>query len=251
MNQLWVEPGFDAMLRELDLNTPESLFADGRFHVWRDIRERQNAVLDASTRDGPVRLHLKRDKHRLSTPCSDETRGLALLREASIPCPQLVARAILDDGRSAVISLDLAGMKPADASGLAFEPIFEPTARLVARLHSAGLHHRDLYLNHVFVDPKYPERIALLDAARVRRLPRWFRHRWIVKDLAQFAYSTRLMRVSSEVLERWLARYAELASVDDVGRLTRDVARKTRWIAGHDERLRRVAPERAVALEPR
>jgi hypothetical protein len=251
MSELSVEPGFDALLAELGLTTPVSLFVDARFRVWRDIRERQNAVLDAPTHSGPVRLHLKRDKHRLAHPCRDEVRGLALLGAASIPCPRLVACATLDDGRSAVITLDLAGMKPADASGLTFDQIAEPTAGLVARLHSAGLHHRDLYLNHLFVDPQHPERVALLDAARVRQLPRWFRRRWIVKDLAQFAYSTRLMDVSSDAFERWLARYAELASVSDVERLAGEVERKKQWIARHDERLRRVAPERTAALEPR
>lgn len=251
MSGLSVEPEFDRMLRELGLTTPDSVFTDSRFRVWRDIRERQNAVLDATISGEPVRLHLKRDKMRLSTPCSDEVPGLELLRAASIPCPRLVARATLDDGRTAVMTLDLAGMKPADASGLSFDRLFEPTVGLVARLHSAGLHHRDLYLNHLFVNPAKPDEIALLDAARVRRLPGWFRRRWIVKDLAQFTYSTRPLEVSPEAMDRWLSRYAELTSTRPVDRLMKDVARKTEWIARHDARLRRTAPERTASLEPR
>lgn len=251
MSELSVEPGFDAMLRDLGLTTADSVFSDPRFRVWRDIRERQNAVLDATLASGSVRFHLKRDKMRLSRPCRDEVAGLSLLRAASIPCPQLVACASLDDGRTAVMTLDLAGMKPADACGLPFDQLFEPTVTLAAKLHRAGLHHRDLYLNHFFVNPSNPSEIALLDAARVRRLPVWFRKRWVVKDLAQFAYSTRSLGVPDESLDRWIMRYADLTSSYGESELRRAVARKTEWITRHDARLRRVAPERTASLEPR
>jgi heptose I phosphotransferase len=63
-------------------------------------------------------------------------------------------------------------------------------ARIVRRLHAAGYNHRDLYCCHFFVKDMAPARreIRLIDLQRVQRR-RWFRRRWIVKDLAQLAWS--------------------------------------------------------------
>jgi hypothetical protein len=63
-------------------------------------------------------------------------------------------------------------------------------ARIVRRFHAAGYNHRDLYCCHFFVKDTIPaeREIRLIDLQRVQRR-RWFRHRWIVKDLAQLAWS--------------------------------------------------------------
>ncbi len=66
-------------------------------------------------------------------------------------------------------------------------PIWRPD------LHNGGLHHRDLYLCHFLGrrDENPQADLRLIDAARVRPLPGPLtRRRWIVKDLAQFWYST-------------------------------------------------------------
>ena len=65
----------------------------------------------------------------------------------------------------------------------------EALGGLVARLHSAGLAHRDLYASHIFLDetPKGPK-LHLIDVARVFK-PGWRKWRWQVKDLAQIRYS--------------------------------------------------------------
>jgi hypothetical protein len=63
-------------------------------------------------------------------------------------------------------------------------------ALVVRRFHAAGYNHRDLYCCHCFV--KEPARgqfeVRLIDLQRVRRR-RLFRRRWVVKDLAQLAWS--------------------------------------------------------------
>lgn len=63
-------------------------------------------------------------------------------------------------------------------------------AETVRRFHAAGYNHRDLYCCHFFV--KEPVRgefeIRLIDLQRVQRRRR-FRRRWLVKDLAQLAWS--------------------------------------------------------------
>lgn len=63
---------------------------------------------------------------------------------------------------------------------------------LVRKLHTAGLTHMDLYLNHVFVrETPGGERILhLIDLQRVARR-RLFRRRWVVKDLAALLYSAK------------------------------------------------------------
>ena len=81
--------------------------------------------------------------------------------------------------------------------------------QLVARLHSAGLVHRDLYASHVFLEdtPTGPK-LYLIDLARVFK-PRWRRFRWRVKDLAQLKYSMPSKWAEHhwrEFLEMYLAR---------------------------------------------
>ena len=63
-------------------------------------------------------------------------------------------------------------------------------AGIVRRFHGAGYNHRDLYCCHFFVKEQSagPCEIRLIDLQRVQRR-RWFRRRWIVKDLAQLAWS--------------------------------------------------------------
>ena len=63
-------------------------------------------------------------------------------------------------------------------------------ARVVRKFHAAGYNHRDLYCCHFFI--KEPVRgrfeVRLIDLQRVQRRRR-FRRRWLVKDLAQLAWS--------------------------------------------------------------
>ena len=70
--------------------------------------------------------------------------------------------------------------------------VISEVAALVGRFHAAGYNHRDLYCNHLFVKEQSPgeREIRLIDLQRVQRRRR-FRRRWIVKDLAQLAWSGR------------------------------------------------------------
>ena len=212
-----VVPRFRGALGALGL-TAEGVFADPRVVVWRNVTERQNCTLDVPGEGGrSVRLHIKRywPTSGRGTPAGEELQGIRLLETAGVPTVPLVASGELPDGRSFVITEDLAGFRPADkliADGVAFEKLLEPTADLAARLHNEGLHHRDLYLCHFFVrlpeDSGVPE-LRLIDAARVRALPRFLmRRRWIVKDLGQFWYSAQSLPITEEQRARWLARYA-------------------------------------------
>jgi hypothetical protein len=63
-------------------------------------------------------------------------------------------------------------------------------AAIARRFHNAGYNHRDLYCCHFFIKDTGPEEweIRMIDLQRVQHR-RWFRRRWIVKDLAQLAWS--------------------------------------------------------------
>ena len=61
-------------------------------------------------------------------------------------------------------------------------------ADIARRFHAAGFNHRDFYCCHFLVKEMSPGQfdVRLIDLQRVQRR-RWFRRRWIVKDLAQLA----------------------------------------------------------------
>lgn len=256
-NELRVAPKYRALVARLGL-TAESIFADPRIRIWRSIAERENGTLDAEDDRGrPVRLHVKRHRPARGpiSPADEERRGIELLDSIQIPTTSLVASGRLADGRSFIVTEDLAGFRAADkwiAEGFSFEQLLEPTADLAAQLHSRGLHHRDLYLCHFFVKPEAEGgrvEVRLIDAARVRPLPSFLtRRRWIVKDLAQFWYSTLSLSITDDQRVRWLARYGSRRGLDSAAALQASVVRKAARIGRHDARLKAAQPDRNVSI---
>ena len=248
-------PQHQPLLREVGLDA-EAVFDHPDILVWRKLPDRENCTLDAERSDGtPVRLHVKRyPADAPGTSAADEVRGVELLQAAGIATVPLVGWGALADGRTFLVTLDLAGYRDSEKlvqSGLPFADLLAPTADVAARLHDAGLHHRDLYLCHFFakVTDRGTSEVALIDAARVRRLPRWFRQRWVVKDLAQFWYSTTtLPGVTGAQRDAWLARYAAQRGLASTASLRRAIDRKARWISRHDRKLNAAQPTRNVSL---
>jgi hypothetical protein len=244
------------LVREVGLDA-EAVFSRDDIKPWRTLPDRENCVLDAERGDGsPVRLHVKRfPASARGTPARDEVRGIELLQHAGIPTVPLVGWGSLADGRSFVVSLDLDDFRDAEKlvqGGLPFADVLEPSADLAAKLHAAGLHHRDLYLCHFFakVVGGQPPELALIDPARVKALPNWFAKRWVVKDLAQFWYSTTKLPVADEQRDAWLVRYARQRGLPaaEQASLRRAIVRKSARIARHDRSLRAKQPTRNVSL---
>ena len=229
----------------------QTIFDHGQIYCWRKLPDRENCTLDADLPDGRhVRLHIKR--YSTVAPVEPEAWGHRLLMDARIPTAPLVGYGNYND-RGFVIFDDLSGFTPADKlveRGVAFDLLLEPTANLAAQLHGAGLHHRDLYLCHFMarVSDEMPE-VKLIDTARVRKLPGVLtRRRWIVKDLAQFWYSTLKLPISDKQRHEWLRHYATQPGAPDLDKLRRRIERKVRSIARHDERLHCKRPERDVSI---
>jgi len=80
-------------------------------------------------------------------------------------------------------------------------------AELTRRFHGAGFVHKDCYLSHLFVVERGSGReLFFIDLQRVAR-PRGFRRRWVIKDLAQLAYSAQLSGATSRDLLAFTRAY--------------------------------------------
>ena len=243
----FVEQKYAALLRDVGLSDGQSVFDNPNVEVWRSITERENCVLDHPG----GRLHIKRNKPGQSG-IENEIEGIRLLEKAGIGTVPVCGYGRLHDGRGFLITDHLVGFedchKGLENNDVTFDALLEPTAELAARLHSARLHHRDLYLGHFFGDfSSEPPALRLIDAGRVRTLPRLLAKRWVIKDLAQFIFSTQGLPISDAQRTEWLDSYARHRGITLRFRTLIDA--KARQIARHDAQVRRKNPTRNVALD--
>ena len=250
-NRFEVSAQYQPMLREIGLDA-EAIFTHPDIKVWRSIKERENCTLDADLSDGRhIRLHIKRF-HAVSGPTTPaEARGIHALQGKNILTTPLVGWGKLTDGRSFIVTEDLCGFRDAEkmvAAGLPFDALLQPTADLAARLHTAGLHHRDLYLCHFFAKESNPADLRLIDPGRVKPLPGWpLRKRWIIKDLAQFWFSTLNLPVTDLQRGQWLQCYSDQTHTHPSD-WQAAIERKSAWIARHDAKLRRHETGRNISI---
>lgn len=171
-----------------------------------------------------------------------EVRALERCAALAIPTPALAAWGVSGANpaarRSFVVTEALDGAERLSAR-LAREAPPEVRFRralarrlgeLVARLHAAGLAHRDLYLDHVFLRPSVDGgfELFLLDLHRARPSSP-ARRRWRVKDLAALFGSARAHGVTRGDAARFLAAYAGDAGLGAEAReLWRRSARRRR-----------------------
>lgn len=254
-----VAAGHQPAVREIRLDA-EAVFDHPLVRAWRHLPDRENCTLDADLADGShVRWHVKRytqPRRHGPADAGAEVQGFQLLIQHNIPTAPLVGWGRLPDGRSFVISQDLTGYTPSDKlieGGLPFDRLLAPTAKLAADLHNAGLHHRDLYLCHFMAKADGADLdLKLIDVARVRPLPRLFsRTRWVVKDLAQFWYSTTKLPIADDQRRAWLDRYAEFRGMSGTSLLRRRIERKSNAIARHDRKLTAAHPGRNISIPQR
>lgn len=183
------------------------------------IKERNTVRLDLATEKGEKKpFFLKRyvpptvcDRlkaylriNRLAPGAGQEWRAMWTFMHLSLPGPVPVAwgqnsgsSLVLSEGVSHVMRLsEWADRNFGEGSHRntqaipAKHKIIEEVANIVARMHSKGLHHQDLYLCHFLCGSEQNGLpLTLIDLQRVerhRRLPR----RWQVKDLAQLHFSS-------------------------------------------------------------
>ena len=249
---------FQPLARRAGLDA-RAIFSHPDIHVWRKLPDRENAYIDLEDDNGnPFRWHIKRfpPGNVFPLPAHEEVKSHDLAVHEQIPTAELVGWGNLSDNRSFIIFENLADYAPADKlleSGFPFDRLLAPTAKLAALLHTRGLHHRDLYLCHFFIQVRGEGEsdldLRLIDTARVRKLPTLFgRSRWIVKDLAQFLYSTGKVPVTDAQRLAWLNQYSRERGLPSAAILRGPVDRKINQIARHDAELIRRRPQRNVSI---
>jgi hypothetical protein len=258
-NILRVAPQYQPLFREVGLDA-EAVFDHELIRPWRTLPDRENCTLDFTDQAGNEhRWHVKRyraPRYGLRTAAELEIEGYHALHTHGIPTAAVVGGGQVADRRSFVISADLNGYEACDKllaeNVVAFDRLLIPTATLAAKLHEAGLHHRDLYLCHFFAridDITSDIDLKLIDVARVRPLRSPLtRRRWIVKDLAQFWFSTiEHKSISDAQRDAWLTEYAAHRKLN-AHALRSAIVRKSDSIAHHDRRLRELQPNRNISI---
>jgi hypothetical protein len=252
-----ISPAYRKAAEDLGLSA-SWVFTDPRVVVWRELADRQNCTLRFDHLGRACFWHIKRYRGRRAVKAMlHEVHGLELLKAAGVPALNMVAHGTLDEHQAFIITENLAGYVAGDkylSDGVGqFEQILVPTARLAALLHAqaprgADLHHRDMYLCHFFIKADDASDIRFIDVARVRELPWFFRQRWVVKDLAQFIYSTYEHDISDLQRRAWLAEYAAAAGQPLTQPLHARIYDKVKRIGRHDEHLRRRQPDRNISI---
>ncbi len=244
-----VEAAYADLLKRAGLVDAMSVFDHPNIQPWRSIKERENCVLDL---DDGTRLHIKRNQ-RGYTGVDYEVGGIRALQKAGIATVPLAGYGKLHDGRGFVITEHLNDFEDCERlleSGTTFDTLLQPTATVAGRLHAAGLHHRDLYIGHFWANLNAdPIELRLIDAARVKPLPRFFARRWLVKDVAQFVFSLQKFSIPRQTVEQWLSEYAKHCGYAVTETFKHRVFSKAKWIANHDAKLRARNPNRNVAID--
>mgnify|MGYP002623015358 CR=1 FL=1 len=223
--RVWADPEFVPLLTASNLDTLRCVMDGQQGEKLRALADRENwrLVLDAPQAQ-PRAAYLK--KHRSATqrlpvnfgaaatssssPGRDEAMCARRLARAGIATLRPIAfgeaRTTEGAAESFVLTEELTGYEPLDDFVRQRFPVRAAGARtardrrlarlilevghLAARFHRAGYNHRDFYACHFFVREQAADQfdVRLIDLQRVQHRRRW-RRRWIVKDLAQLAYS--------------------------------------------------------------
>jgi len=117
-----------------------------------------------------------------------------------------------------------------------FDRLLARVAAVTGRFHRLGYNHRDLYCCHFFIredaatnDTSGNDGVRLIDLQRVEQRTRW-RRRWIVKDLAQLAYSAPRAQVSRSRRLAFFKAYLGVAKLQPADRrLLRSMLQK-QWL---------------------
>lgn len=207
-----------------------------RAECVRDLPGRSNHVLSA----GGLVLHVKRTKSRRP---SAEAAAIRTAMEAGVPVPRIAFEGV-DRTRGAVVgTYDLAPARPlrdllaeGALSPAAADAALRSLARAAAALHGARLHHHDLYLDHVWVDPASPDpSVTLIDLERLSR-GHGVLGRSVVKDLAAIEASVPAGVFSCRRRARFLEVYLGARGFPGrllLGPLLRRVVRKAAAIRRH------------------
>lgn len=258
----WIAHDYREAIRAAGLGRFDAVMQTQEGHCMRALSERENWQLQLTVQGRRRTLFLKKHHVRswwprfrtwlgLPTGISagrEEAMNILKLQSAGIPCMELAAYGERrhQDGllESFLLTPDLEGFIQLDdflrtRFGILGTERCEPrdadllrlTSRVAAvarQFHEAGFNHRDLYCCHFFVRERAAGdfEIRLIDLQRVQYRKR-LRRRWLVKDLAQLAYSAPRDRVKCTQKMAFLHQYFGVSKLrPEHKRLVREVLAK-------------------------
>ena len=260
---LRIAPQYRQLLERARLDDFDALLRTTSGHLMRRLSDRENWRLDLPEDGGAVRrAYLKKHRSRSIATWMRRRFGIGPGRTAGrveadfierlhhdgVPTMNLIAfgERLATDGtlESLLLTEELAGYEQLDKfldlrfaartheSVPDLHRLIDRVAEVAGKFHQLGYNHRDFYTCHFFIREPAPGefQVCLIDLQRVQRRSR-LRRRWIVKDLAQLAYSAPADLIGPVQRALFLKRYLEIANLDfDEGRLARSVLRKERWM---------------------
>ncbi|MBA3313349.1 MAG: hypothetical protein H0T47_08685 [Planctomycetaceae bacterium] len=251
-----VHSAFIELLTQHGLADCDSLFDTQNGTALRRLKNRENWRLDLADHGQPRTLYLKKHHVRTlgtrlrarlnfaapSTPARMEAEQTERLARLGVPTMTVAAygERLRADGTliAAFLTDELSGFEQLDLFlPRRFKRSNEPDLRtlvarvaaVAARLHRLGFNHRDFYTCHFFIHETHPGEFAvnLIDLQRVQRWPALLRRRWIVKDLAQLAYSSHPRLIGSSARLRFFLAYLGRTRLDQrAKRFARSVLRR-------------------------
>ncbi|MBN1589298.1 MAG: hypothetical protein JW888_07270 [Pirellulales bacterium] len=247
---MWLAPEFREPLQRAGLDRFGSVMDATDGHCMRALADRENWRLRLHAPHGsPCNAYLKKHHVRSwasrlraklgigpgETAARTEARNVGQLAEEGIDTMRLVAygERLHDNGllESFVLTEELTGYEQLDhflarrfdqrelhrtrsrnEMDVHLRALLRRVAEVARRFHAAGYNHRDLYGCHFFIREPRPGRfdVRLIDLQRVQRRRR-LRQRWIVKDLAQLAYSAPRDRIKCTHKMAFLRHYLGVA----------------------------------------
>jgi hypothetical protein len=274
---LWIDAEFRPLLERAGWDRFEAVMAASDGHCWRAMPQRENWRFDLSDgQGGSCRVYVK--KHRVrrrrswlraawgrppaATPARTEMENVARLRQAGIESMRVIAlgERFHVDGlvESILVTEELRGFRELQfflpqrfarrgsmitrGRNRDLDSLIRRIAEVARKFHETGYNHRDLYAGHFFVrEPSAGEfEIRLIDLQRVQHRRR-FRRRWLVKDLAQLAWSLPAERIGCRDRLAFMRHYLGIARLRPCDkRLVREILarqqrmqRKLGGIEGH------------------
>lgn len=245
----------------LELPCPQS--------AGRDPARRIGAYLKKHrTRTWSTRLRARLALGPGETPGRVEARNVTRLARSGIAAMRLIAygEKLDADGwlQSFVLTEELAGYTQLDhflprrfptqrggrrtAHSRDLLRLIREVAAVASKFHRLGYNHRDLYCCHFFIREDEPGRfhVNLIDLQRVEHR-RQFRTRWLVKDLAQLAYSAPSQYISCTHKLAFIKYYLGVRKLRPQDkRFIRRILAKQWWMERALRHKRARAPQPAV-----
>ncbi|HAL45443.1 MAG: hypothetical protein A2Y12_13230 [Planctomycetes bacterium GWF2_42_9] len=121
-------------------------------------------------------------------------------------------------------------------------------AIFIKKFHDTGFRHRDLYLCHIFCDPK--TQFTLIDLARAFK-PLFFSKKYLIKDLAELYYSAPGNKISKADKLRFFLFYLRKEKLSFSDRMMiRQIKAKAKRMARHDKKHNRPVPYKMNPVRP-